>query len=258
MKGIFPRLLVPLAAGLFAVSVACGDSADNSKADTGRSAEPPQAAAPPPADSISAARPPVKPADGLQVGGGSCEVTVTGDESASFKTPGGLGAVATDYWFTEDEIRQSLRWLVSGEGKSKEQVERELDEAMAKEPRVTLLGLGCADAKRPQADGISFVVGKGSRYADMPFAPKRYVIAAGSGTGDGVRTGQFGVLMTVNGTPYKPAEPGELNITKFDRSGIAGTFRFIAVEVVPKGAAKRITVEGTFDYGCVGGAVCKR
>ena len=129
---------------------------------------------------------------------------------------------------------------------------------MRKGPRVVLLGLNCSSAERPQAGSISFVPGQGSRYADVPFAPKRYVIPGALGFGGGVRPGEVGVLVTVKDTAYKAAEPGELNITKFDASGIAGTFRFNAVEVAATGTPKRITVEGKFDYGCAGGAVCKR
>ena len=259
MKGTITRLLFPVAAGLLVLAAACGgDGGNTGKTDSDRPAVQVQATAAPPEGVKPPARTDTKPGGRLQAGGGTCEVTVTGDEAATFKAPSGLGAVATDYWFTEDEIRQSLRWLASGEGKSKEQVEHEANEAMRKDPRVSLLGLNCDPKERPQAGSISFLVGKGSRYADMPFGPKRYVIAAGLGTGDGVRAGEFGVLLTVNGTPYKPAAPGELSITRFDASAIAGTFRFDAVEVVAKGAPKRITVAGTFDYGCVGGAVCKR
>jgi hypothetical protein len=53
-------------------------------------------------------------------------------------------------------------------------------------------------------------------------------------------------------------EPGELTITKFDKTGIAGSFTLKGTEQFAFGApAKKITIQGTFDYPCDGGQNCK-
>ena len=51
-------------------------------------------------------------------------------------------------------------------------------------------------------------------------------------------------------TSYHLAAPGKLEITKFDATGITGTFSF---EAAKDDKSPHISVKGSFDFGCVGG-----
>ncbi len=48
--------------------------------------------------------------------------------------------------------------------------------------------------------------------------------------------------------------PGELVLTRFDGSGVTGTFRYEAKKFVPayepQGPEQKVTVVGTFDFPC--------
>ena len=47
---------------------------------------------------------------------------------------------------------------------------------------------------------------------------------------------------------YHLVAPGKLEITKFDATGITGTFGFEAAA----DKSQRVTVKGSFDFACVG------
>jgi len=48
---------------------------------------------------------------------------------------------------------------------------------------------------------------------------------------------------------YQFAAPGKLEITKVDATGITGTFGF---EAATPDNSQRVTVKGSFDFGCAG------
>jgi hypothetical protein len=190
---------------------------------------------------------------------GSCDVTITGNQNIKYTAPGGPSAAGSDYWSTPDELRTALRQLTrAARGNiSDAEVEREVNEAMQRDPRLFVLIVNCVSA----GNSISLLPGGNAKYADVPFAPKRYVIGAGGPLGAGAKTGEFAVLMTLQGVTYQVEEAGTLNITKFDASGIAGTFSFKAAEFQfgnAGGAAKKVTVDARFDYKCTGQSVCRR
>ena len=118
---------------------------------------------------------------------------------------------------------------------------------MKRDPKFMLLLVNCG------ADGgsIAFAPGNDSKYADVPFKPGKYPLTANAKPGE--------ISVTVGLRPagkhqsFDLSEPGTLDITKFDLTGLTGTFTFKAKSFDGKQA---IEIKGSFDYPCVG-AACK-
>ena len=261
MKQTIIRMLVPVAATALVLSVACGGDKGGTAAV---SPNDPQAAVEKAIDeAVKDPEKARKAADEVaqkgMSGAGRCEVKVSGDENVSFSSGGGPAAVGTDYWYSDAELRQSLRMLekVGGSSKSDAEIDRAVDAAMRQDPRFMLLVVNCGNAAEKNGS-VSLLPGEGSKYADVPFGAKSYTIAKGGLLGGGAKAGEFSVIFSVKDGVYALDEPGELKITKFDKSGIAGTFSFKATERLAQGAPKKVTVQGTFDFPCSGGANCKK
>ena len=210
------------------------------------------------ATSTATASPAPTATEPVDTSNGSCMVTISGDDNVEFTGGGGPAAVGTDYWYSDDEIREVLREIAGyGGDKTDEEIEREVDEGMKRDPRYLLLVLNCVDSSG--LTRLHFLPGTGSTYADVPFEPRMYVIESGGGLlGEAETPGAFGVLMTFGDGAYRVSREGVLDITRFDRSGISGSFSFAAEEVYPAGEqpAKVLTVEGSFDFACVGQSGC--
>ena len=152
---------------------------------------------------------------------------------------------------TDDELRMALKTMAGVMSKkSDDEIAAEVDADMKKDPRLLLLLVNCGtdDAH------VNFGPTGGSRYADVPFGPKKYAIV-----GKDAKAGDFSVMFGFTGADGKRAsfsvsEPGTLDIAKFDKSGIAGTFHFVAKNY--KGD-KTVTVDGKFDYLCRG-TICTK
>ncbi len=88
---------------------------------------------------------PTEEASEVPVGeGGGCQGTISGDVNQEFSGPGGSSAVGTDYWYTEDEMREILRQFAEfGGDLTDEEIEAQVEEDMAKDPRLFLLLLNC-------------------------------------------------------------------------------------------------------------------
>ncbi len=195
--------------------------------------------------------------------GKGCELKVTGDKEISAKTAysaSGSGAGA-DYWSSDDEIRAALLALVKAgnAGISDADAKKKVDEEMKKDPRLFLLIVNCV-APKPDDASISFFPGDESKYADVPFGPKKYTLPPDGGLGGGANAGEFSVLFSIGDHFFAVTEPGELNITRFDSNGVAGTFKFTAKEseFLADGKPLSVKVEGSFDYPCLGGSKCKK
>jgi len=182
---------------------------------------------------------------------GKCSFTVSGDvtltvEGVAKTPPNSAAMAATEYWMSERSVRAGLEAMEGlDRRKSKEQVAAAVDEAMKKDPRLMLLSINCG------ADGGAVDLGasKDSKHADVAMKPGKYVIASDA------KAGQFGVLFNMRAPgSFHISEPGTLEITKFDLTGIAGTFAFKAKSFDEKRA---VEVHGTFDYPCVGDACQK-
>jgi hypothetical protein len=186
---------------------------------------------------------------------GKCTFAVTGDvaltvDAVATKSPPNGRAMATaDYWQNDDQIRSALRMISAIDTKkSKGAIEAEVDEAMKKDPKFMLLLVNCG------ADGgsLNFGPSKDSKYADLPFKAGKYPVAA-AGT---AKAGELGVTVSLRPPTghksFEVSEPGAMDITKFDATGIAGTFTLKA----KSRDGKAIEIKGSFDYPCVGVA-CK-
>ncbi len=188
---------------------------------------------------------------------GTCEVTVTGDYALTYTAiatkgppPNGNAMAASDYWMSDDELRQGLKMMnnvFDGKKLSEAEIEKKTDEDMKKDPRFYVLLLNCGN----DADG-SVTLGASGKYADVPYKAAKYVIAQGS-----VKPGEFSAMTNVRKPEHQSfsvAEPGEIVLTKFDATGIAGTFSYKA-QTFDK--SKSVTVNGKFDYPCSGNSICK-
>jgi hypothetical protein len=190
----------------------------------------------------------------------TCVVHVRGDETLDYTASaaksdrtGNAGKViaGTDYWMTDDELRSALKTM-SGlmSKKSDSDIAAEVEADMKKDPRLVLLLINCANDQ----GHLNLMPSGGSHYADVPFGPKKYAISPDPKAGE--FTLMFG-LIGADGkrTSYRPSAPGTLELTKFDKTGIAGTFHFVAQTF---GKDKTVTVDGTFDYSCRGDSVCAK
>jgi hypothetical protein len=194
------------------------------------------------------------PIDGPQ---DRCEVHVTGDDTFSFvgtrprATHNGKIAAESDYWMSDDQLRQALSMLGSiGNKKSQGEIDARVAAAMAKDPRFMLLVVNCG------VDGQGFFnlsPINTSRYADVPYQPGHYALLGNDG-----KPGDFRAMLSIepNGKRegFHVTEPGTVELTRFDDTGLAGTFAFKAATYDGK---KSVAVTGSFDYGCEDGAHCR-
>ncbi len=201
-------------------------------------------------------------ASNTPAGGGSCELKVTGDLTASGKGPGGSSAVGSDYWLTDKELREGLKLFekFGNANLSDDQVEKNVDVKMTNDPRLYILIVNCVATAGDEEMSVSLLPASESKYRDIPYGPKRYPIASGGIFGGDPGIGEFGVLFTFGDRSFGVSERGELNITKWDDSGIAGTFTFNAKEpeILADGTPKAVQVVGTFSYACTGQSKCKK
>jgi hypothetical protein len=181
-----------------------------------------------------------------------CELVVDGDINDRGVGPGGNSAAGSDYWMDDAEIRKALE-VMAKVTKSKD---RDIDADMKKDPRIMTLVLNCQTPRTK----LSFLPAPDSKYTDVPFGPKKYKIA------DGSTDKSPGVMRTMvtfdkdTGVWNLDGE-GELDITKFDQTGIAGSFAFAMIErqfgssATP---ARKVKVTGSFAFKCTRGtANCK-
>lgn len=184
---------------------------------------------------------------------GSCSVTLSGDENITIQGNGGSAAAGSDYWMSDQELRDALETLLKAGGTAEDELEDELEAAMASdEPKLYLLILNCID-REDRANTLLLLPSNGSTYRDVPFEPGTYEIpAAGAAQGPGTFTAQ----LAANDASYKVKNAGVLELTKFDDTGVAGEFSFVAEEQSADGDAKEVSVTGRFDFECTGGAAC--
>jgi len=194
----------------------------------------------------------------LAVADNHCEITISGESSASIKadapataSKGKLGLV-TDYWLTDAELRTGIGVFVGLDSKlSKADKDKKIDEQLRKDPRFMLFILNCLT----DDGGAIFSASNPSKYADFPMKPATHtIVAAGEGKAGDV-SAMFHLSPGGKRESYRVKEPGKLVLTQFDRKGIAGTFSFKA-EARGK-TPKRVDVAGKFSYACSGGACQK-
>jgi hypothetical protein len=176
----------------------------------------------------------------------ACHVKFSGAEESEFSGmwwPGRKDdkvTAASDYWATDAEVRTALRAGIKN--KDRAEVDREIGAHMEHDPHLVILGIECIS----DSGSLVIVSGEKSTYADIPFKPGTYKL--GTGTAKSAPAGDFAVgrLRSAAG-PYLDATPGTLTLTKFDATGVAGSFSFTATSASTKAPAK---IEGTFDLPC--------
>jgi hypothetical protein len=159
---------------------------------------------------------------------GACEVSIEGAVTKTAKAPGGMSALGSDYFMNDDEMREAVKFFARG---------KPIEEAMKQDPRIYTLIVNCAG----QGVSLNFLPGGDSKYADVPFGPKKYAI----GGMMGAKSGEMAVMLSIDNEMFRVEPGGFLDVTKFDKVGLAGTFEFKA-----KGDKGEITVKGKIDYKC--------
>jgi hypothetical protein len=219
----------------------CGKAEDN---PGGPASAPAARPGDPPPSAVGAA---AAPASGKDIG--RCKINVTGDVTASAEPvrraiTDSKVSFATDHWLSDDELRTALRVMIGlGDDKGVDK-EAKVAEAMKQDPRLFVFIMNCA------GDDVTMSVlpGKDSRYADIPRAPKKYVVTGGA------KAGQMGVMLSVGDAHFGVKAPGTLEVTRFDSSRIEGTFAFEADERY--GEKRNVKVAGSFEFDCVGSQSC--
>jgi hypothetical protein len=167
---------------------------------------------------------------------GSCKVVVEGAVQLEDTAPGGQAAISTDYWLSEENLRSVVTYLEKDPAK--------IDAAMKADPRFMTLLINCKGTR----SSISFVAEKDSRYADIPFKPRKYQLGTG-------KPGSFKPLVLIDRNAYR-TKGGTLDVTRFDDTGLAATFQFKATDIA---SDNQVTVRGTIDLACPPGYDrCKR
>jgi hypothetical protein len=204
--------------------------------------EPTASAAPSaPVVPTSPAVPPPTAAAAKPEGTKACSVQVTGSATAAWVGYQGEDAAkvaaASDYWATEAELRASLEWLgnaLNMDKKPPEQLKKELEVNMKKDPRIAILTMTCVTA-----DGtLTLQPSPKSKYKDVPFAPGSYVVKADPGPGE------FQALVRLSDGAFYHVDAGKLTVSKFDASGVAGT---VSLQASSRAGAK-LDVAATLDY----------
>lgn len=210
----------------------------------------------PPTPSPSPTAPAATPVAGVEgTATGKCSFTTTGDVTLTVEgisrtnPPNGKAMASTDYWMTDAQLRAGLETLAGlDQKKSKDEIAAKVEEGMKKDPRVILLIINCGS----DAGAIDLGPHNTSKYADVPMKPGKYAIASPA------KAGEFNALINLRPPgghdSFTVSEPGTLDITKFDLTGITGTFALKAKSLDGK---KSIEVHGSFDYPCVGQACTK-
>jgi hypothetical protein len=159
--------------------------------------------------------------------GGSCQVTVTGDITASWKATQDNSSLLVSYW-----LSSSSRTMMALSGEA--------------------LILNCKGA----AGSVSFTTPDKTSTSDFPKAPKNYVVPMG-GVIDTAQPGEIGMLLNLNDKQvWKVVEPGSFNVTTFGNGKFVGTF---LVKIGRVGddlttITGNAVVSGSFDFGCTGDA----
>lgn len=205
-----------------------------SSGDEGGSAEDP--GSPPAAESDTDA--------GADTDLGSCNVTVTGDAELAIEKPAEPVPASSDYWLSEDEMRNDTLDLVD-----------DVDERIAAGQQVVvLLQVSCGDPTG--AASVLLNTTDSTTRSDLPQGPGTYQLldslaSPEPGIAAGLTTDDPFNWQTLNGS---------IEITVWDDSHVAGAFEFEAEQAigfVEDGAEQlTATVKGTFDLPCQIGDNC--
>jgi len=160
-------------------------------------------------------------------GGGSCQINITGDVTASWQAKQDSGTLLVSYW-----LSASSRQMMALTGEA--------------------LIFNC----KGSAGSVSFTTPSDTTATDFPKSPKDYVIPAGGILG-GATPGQISLLVNLNDhNIWKVTEPGSFNVKTFGGGKFAGDF---SIKIGKTGddlktIVANAVISGTFDLGCTGDA----
>lgn len=146
---------------------------------------------------------------------GECKLVATGAIKAEQTSPGGRTATNVSYWYTEAE-------------------------------RNNMMGVDGFAVNCHGSDIKFSIVPGGGKKDGMPFAPKKYEFKKGKGDAN--------LMVNFGGGKTMDAPAGVIDITKFDKTRIAGTID-ISGKLVPGGGTVKLT--GSFDFACPGFSGCE-
>lgn len=181
--------------------------------------------------------------------GGGCTVQVTGDQEVSWTGPDDVSAFTSDYWYTEDELRQQFDFLGDPTGGT-------FDEVLAAGRPVFTFFLGNCSGSDGQI--VSLFVSDATTRADFPMAPGSFVIAPSGlfGGGPDLPPAQFSVLFGADSEGVWGTDTaGTLEITEWNGARIQGSFAFTASERLVDNP-RTVAVTGAFAFTCRSSAAC--
>jgi hypothetical protein len=182
---------------------------------------------------------------------GVCEVKVEGAVKKSFSGKGGNMAVASDHWYTKAELRDALLKIEAmGAANPSEAAKAKVDKAMKEGAQMMgPLVLNCVSTEGMGKGNLNILPGSRNSMERIPFKPGKVRLVS-----DMPKPGELSVKLAIGEDTFVLTRPGELVLTRFDGSGITGTFRYEAKKFVPiyepQGPEQKVTVVGTFDFPC--------
>ena len=178
---------------------------------------------------------------GIPGGGeGGCIVDVTGDVETSWNGSDGPRAFTTDYWYTEDELRQQFSFL-GPEGETFEQV---------MERRGQIVTFFLFNCEGPGDQLVSLIVSADATRDDFPHGPGTYAITAGMFGGDQLGPADFSVTFAIDSEDFWEYEsPGTVTISEWTGDHLVGSFSFAVVESFVD-TPRHLMVSGTFELFC--------
>lgn len=183
--------------------------------------------------------------------GGTCTVEITGDWEASWTFEQSIYSVSSDYWTSEEVLRETVDALgedIAG-GSYEELVERG-------EPIITFLQVACTDPDNLLRSALVTHT-NATKPADLPMGPGTYPIIGGVFDAAG-SAGSVIAEFSTDGDEVYGTVPGtgELVIGVWDGQRIEGSFAF-DVEELFVDQPKKLRVNATFAFICDGwGSAC--
>ncbi|HEX8704421.1 MAG TPA: hypothetical protein VF815_36655 [Myxococcaceae bacterium] len=182
---------------------------------------------------------------------GTCEVKVDGAVKKSFSGKGGTTAVATDHWYTKAELRDALLKIEAmGAANPSDKAKAKVDQMMKEGAQMMgPLVLNCVDPQSMSAGNLNILPGSKNSMERIPMKPGKVKLVDHE-----PKPGELVVKLAIGEDTFVLTKPGELVLTRFDGTGITGTFRYEAKKFVPiyepQGPEQKVTVTGSFDFPC--------
>jgi hypothetical protein len=179
-------------------------------------------------------------------GTGGCTVNVSGDLETSWNGPDNISAFTTDYWYTEEELRQTFEF-VGTEGSTFEAV-------MAAGRQVfTFFLFNC---QGPDGELVTLSLSTGATRTDFPFGPGTYAITTGMfGSGEMGPT-DFSMIFAAGAEDVWAIDgTGSVTISEWNGEHLVGSFTFGALEQFAT-PARRVAVSGEFEVTCQASSSC--